>query len=509
MEPNAFEERARTVMKHWKWIVAAGLAATACVIVAMPTAAVGAEKAAAVSDEVAERPGDYCGICESKKRVTEVAPWLKVGADFRARLISQDAIGLQDRAKYGVNREERLWQRFRTRVWATATMPEMENMEFNVRLVDEFRNFCRPKRGVAPYKRSTNFDEIIFDKFNIRIKNLMEEGITLTVGRQDFRLGSGWMFFEGTPMDGSRTIYFDAARATVDLPDYKSTLDVIFIDQEPHNDRFIRPINNRDNQVASAHERGVIVYVQNKSMDHMQVDGYFAWKHNMKDTSKGVYLRSTTDADIYTVGARAVGEYDENWGYDAEIAPQFGEKANRDITSLGARARLTYTAQDALKSQFYLDYEYRSGGKTPNQSFDILWGRYPYFSEAYCAYIDGLEGPLGASANMHRVGPGFRCVPWEQDGVSAHEKQRLDFEAKYNLLFAERNNLSGVALGGTRAFSTNGHFRGHLVTAILKHRLSQHIRHYVLGEVFLPGNYYSRYRNDTSVFGRYEIMFSW
>ncbi len=38
--------------------------------------------------------------------------------------------------------------------------------------------------------------------------------LTATVGRQDIIEGVGWLVMDGTPLDGSRTVYFDAARFT-------------------------------------------------------------------------------------------------------------------------------------------------------------------------------------------------------------------------------------------------------------------------------------------------------
>ena len=42
-------------------------------------------------EELEEQKGEYCGICETKKRVNNIAPWLEVGGDFRFRTILDDA----------------------------------------------------------------------------------------------------------------------------------------------------------------------------------------------------------------------------------------------------------------------------------------------------------------------------------------------------------------------------------------------------------------------------------
>ena len=95
----------------------------------------------------------------------------------------------------------------------------------------------------------------------------------------------------------------------------------------------------------------------------------------------------------------------------------------------------------------------------------------------------------------HRVGPGVSLSPAK--GVSV--------QAKYNVLFAQRNNLARVRA----VFSRRGNFRGQLATAILKHTINKHIKHYIMGEVFVPGNYYCNARNDVATFARYQIELTW
>ena len=78
------------------------------------------------------------------------------------------------------------------------------------------------------------------------------------------------------------------------------------------------------------------------------------------------------------------------------------------------------------------------------------------------------------------------------------------FKADYHLLFRDRNTFSGQA-----GFSDDGCFRGQLFTAIVGYDQNEHIKHHLMVDAFLPGNYYSDARNDVAFFMKYQVMFTW
>jgi hypothetical protein len=57
--------------------------------------------------------------------------------------------------------------------------------------------------------------------------------VKLKLGRQDIVLGNGWLMLDGTPLDGSRTIYLDALRAT--WSSGATSVEAILIKAEPQN----------------------------------------------------------------------------------------------------------------------------------------------------------------------------------------------------------------------------------------------------------------------------------
>ena len=75
---------------------------------------------------------------------------------------------------------------------------------------------------------------IICDQLNVQMKNLFDTKSTLTVGRQDIIMNDGWLVLEGTPLDGSRTIFFDAVRLQGSCRINHSSLDLAVL--QTHQD---------------------------------------------------------------------------------------------------------------------------------------------------------------------------------------------------------------------------------------------------------------------------------
>ena len=433
---------------------------------------------AAADDKPAETPAEPCPICEARNKLNELIPGVKWGADLRLRAIYDNNLGLNGSAAG----HERFWTRYRGRVWTSIT--PIEDLQFNIRLVAEPRLYCKPDEMEHQLIRH----EAIFDQFNVQWTKPFELPLKLTVGRQDIKLGDGWLVIEGTPRDGTRTFFFDAIRATLDAAEIKTTFDVICLRNHANSSSFIRPFNDRDLDLIEHDETGVIVYASNKSLQETTLDGYFIYKHDDRQLAAG------NNSDIYTVGARAAGRMDENWTYGAEVAPQWGQTNGVEKHALGFNGNATYHLNDKLDNSFKFAYEYRSGDKNRNGAFDMLWGRFPHWSNIVNDYVAGLEGLPSMLTNIHRLGVGWGCKPAE----------KLTLDAYYHLLFRDRNPLSNTA-----GFSNRGRLKGQLFSGLLGYKFNEHLSGHLIGEVFLPGNYYDSTRNDVALFLRYELVLRW
>ena len=441
------------------------------------------------------------------KQTKKPVDWFEWGADLRLRAIWDKNLTTTDDNPNA----ERFWQRYRGRVWSTFHLPIDEQygkLDLNVAIGWEMRNYCEPDTGSNI--RDTNFDEVFFETLNLKWQKAFGLPLTVTVGRQNITNLNNWLIFEGTPLDGSRTIFFDAARATLELADIKTTVDVIYIDNPDVDNRLVFA-NDRDRLLVEHRERGVVLYARNKSIDRVNLDGYFIAKVDRGsnwENRAGTEPFRNSDRETYTVGIRAWGNIDaeEHWAYDAQYAQQMGRDRNAgNICAGGALAQLFYHFKDPMKNVLRAAYEYRSGDDASTghrENFDILWGRYPQWSNIYEGYMDTFDGTRPAyAANLHRVQFGWSFMP-----VKDHE-----ISADYHLLFADQNTsgATGRPVAGERTLSESGCFRGQLLTAIWKTKWNDHISTHLIGEVLFPGDYYTDEKNDPAFFCRYEIVLSW
>lgn len=106
--------------------------------------------------------------------------------------------------------------RFRSRLWGEA---KYENFRLYTRLANEMYEVVRPQKS-RKYKAP---DEMVVDNLFLDINDLLDGWLDLRVGRQDLMYGAGRVLMDGTPFDGSRTIYMDAIKATINFDREKKT----------------------------------------------------------------------------------------------------------------------------------------------------------------------------------------------------------------------------------------------------------------------------------------------
>jgi len=463
------------------------------------------------------------------KDVKNPTPWLTWGGDVRLRNeYLNNAITLDD----GALRHEQDYFRFRERIWTTIT--PVTNLTLNARLAAEQREWMKPTYASQYFVSSTvsrsGLEERygILDNANLKWNNAFNLPLTITAGRQDIMFGdplNWWLVADGTPGDGSWTFFLDSIRLTFDAKDIKTKFDLVYIYQNALPDEWIPTIgrsggNTRPNgsvkpyYLTEQNEQGVIFYVSNKSLKNTQVDGYFIYK---RDSRELPLLTIGDNADIYTLGAKITGQPTPHWAYSVEGAYQFGHKQDlmvltnyttspsawRDISAYGANAKLSYLFKDKLNNQASLIFEYLSGDdpntKGTDEMFDILWGRWPRWSELYI-YSYGAEtsGKLAQLNNIMRIGPSWSFVPIKDTTLSV----------TYNALFAPEETPTravGAAPGTTGSlFTGNGDFRGHFLQAWVKHQFSKRVSGHLWSEFVWQGDYYAK--RDMLTFLRAELM---
>ena len=485
------------------WMLLTAIAAAAILVV--PSSALSADQPAAKTEaktetkaeaKAADHPAHQadaadketsCDFCKAKEGLHKVAPWLTLFADMRLRYVFAPNLVWND-DKIAANDTDTDWQFQRYRFRLGATVTPCKDLDLNFRLVYEPRHYCSPESRDDP-----SLNEAIFDLFNIKYKNVCGLPVTATVGRQEIILGNGWLVLDGTPLDGSRTLFFDAARLTTELKDCKTTIDTIYINQHSDSDRWLEPFNDQDVALTEQNEQGAILYVTNRSLARTEVNGYFIYKHDRQVLATG------HDSDIYGWGGRVVHDLNDNWQARAEFIKECGHQDGCDLDAWGFNGRLTYKFNDRCKSTIHVGYEFLSGddpGSSTNERFDPLWGRWPQWSEGYGVYSFITEsGRPNDLANLHRINVGWGCSPCE----------KLFLQTNYDLLFTDENYPGRQATG----FSPDGCLRGQQLSAKLTYQFNEHISGHVLAELFFPGDFYTDARNDVSGFFRYELTIAW
>jgi hypothetical protein len=453
--------------------------------------------------------------------VRNPAPWFSWGADLRFRNEYFDnAVTLTDDAL----RHEQDYFRYRGRVWASVI--PMTNLSFNARLSAEPRTWVNDSySSTFGPTTGTEWRYGIFDNLYAKWANAFDVPLTISAGRQDVQFGeplNWWLVADGTPGDGSWTFFLDSIRFTFDAKEIKTKFDIVGIYQRAHPDEWMPTLGcpsyrNYDYMLTEQDESGVIVYASNKSIKNTTIDAYFIYKGDDRVTVEkaGNSSLSGDNADIYTLGGKISGQPSPHWNYSVEGAYQFGNKedsindgvggaarfAERDISAYGANAKLTYLFKDKLNNQASLVFEYLSGddpstsGK--DEMFDILWGRWPRWSEMYIySYVYETSGKIAQLNNVARIGASWSCSLTKKTTVNA----------MYNALLAPEETPSRRIGPAATLFSNNGNFRGHYVQAIVKHQFNKHLSGHLWSEFLWQGDYYNQ--RDLMTFLRAEMMFA-
>ena len=330
--------------------------------------------------------------------------------------------------------------------------------------------------------------------------------VTVVAGRQDIQLGDQWLVSDGTPIDGSWTNHFDALRVTIDAKSIKTKFDLIVLNQQARPGDRLPVLGNRYDHananylITEQDETGVILYASNKSIKDTQLDGYFIYKGDDKVGSAG------DNADIYSLGAKVSGTPAANWQYATEGAYQWGHRdlavrypatvtGSREVSAYGLNAKLTYLFKDTYSNQLTFLTEYLSGdsaGSRTDGMFDNLWGRYPRLGETWAAaYSLETGGRVAQYNNLFRLGTTWSIAPDKDTTIAT----------TYCAMFAPEarpTRATNIARFG------GGHFRGHMLQMVLKHKFSKTLSGLIFAEASFMGDFYAQ--QTTMTFLRAEML---
>ena len=426
----------------------------------------------------------------------EAASAVRFGGDLRLRQEYYDDIPASSGGVVGGG--ENNYFRIRPRFWGE--VDPINNVTLKLRVVEEFRIWENPS-GSRNYMYP---DEWVVDLLYVDIKKLMNDKLDLRIGRQELMYGNGILVLEGTPKDGSRTLYFDAVKASVKASD-KTTVDFVGIYNQPENDLAINSENRDVTGQAGGYndetDAGGIIYVKNNAMEKLPLELYYIFKNESewettKTTGTGAEAVTTVvevdEADIHTAGVRLMPKINDSLSGNLELAGQIGEQGDKDLEAYAIDAALKcaipcpYGTKPTVEAGVYV-----LSGDDPdtadNEGWNPLWARYPQRSELYV-----FSYPVGRWSNLMqpRICLSVEPTKWMKAKASVSYLEAMEDDGpgdckERGMLYTLRTDF----VLGEKLF-------------MAKDKLTAH----VLAEVLEPGDYYIV--DETAVFYRWELAYA-
>jgi hypothetical protein len=352
-------------------------------------------------------------------------------------------------------------------------------------------------------------DEFLFDNLYVYAKKPAGLPVEFTIGRQDFlgTFGEGFLIMDGTPLDGSRTFYFNAARALVTINDQYNVDLVYLFSQEndgalPSYSMYKQATFGFEKRALNSYdEKAAVVYGRGKITDNVTIEPYYIWKEEATPNASTAAAKPALRLNTY--GVRAVVGFGEGWKARAEYALQSGEYNDTNRTKREGGGGYAYVGRTydnvTMKPGWDLGYITMSGDNqstTKNEGWDPLFSRYPQISELYSLTLLTETGIPAYWTNIKIYRALVKLTPVEDTRL----------ELSYNYLQSDKTFSAAAASPFAPMFSGTNKNRGQLIIAKLSRKFSPTLDGYVTVEQFLPGNFYASTNQFDAQFVRWELQ---
>ena len=341
------------------------------------------------------------------------------------------------------------------------------SIEFRAKLTNEFRVFLK-----HPAEPDFNLHEVFFDNLYFKWKCPIGLPLELILGRQNIMLGEGFVIMDAHPLDGSRSIYFNAARMDVLFNDANRL--ILFYAYQPRTDTILPIIKDRDQRLIEQPEEAIAAYFTGR-IGRIRLDVY-AIRKNVESTNE-----VPVESHINTLGSRFVLPMADRFSLTGEAAYQLGRYDEFDRNAWGG--------------YFHLDYKTDGSGLNPNsvtfggialsgddgqtadvEGWDPLFSRWPKWSESFIyTQIIEYSGRIGYWSNFASLYGTFKFQFLKSLDLSLTYHQCFAFEAMpwfQSYPFGEGTN------------------RGGLFIAKANFKICKPLTGHLLYETMGPGNFY-------------------
>lgn len=409
---------------------------------------------------------------------------------------------------------DRNFFRFRTSLWGSADF----NKDTGLYL--KFTN--EAKYNLGPYKQPSDpvskpqdyvrldEDEFVFDNLYIKANNIFGLPVDLKIGRQDFlgpdSYGEGFLICDGTPGDGSRTFYFNAAKAKLRI-NKDNSVDFVYITSQ-FRDSYMPVWHTavpstgtyyKNKKILNASdEQAFVVYSRNKLSENVSIEPYYIYKREEEHPIGP----PTPELDLNTIGARAVYKADP-WTIGGEFAYQFGDyDGGRDRKGYGGYIFGKRKFADMkLKPEFELRFVMLSGDdpdSDKDENWDPLFSRNPSWNELH------IYTQIYETLREGYAIPGY----WTNLQLfMAKVSMELTPDTKLSISYQYlKSNEKANPLAGQSAMFDDGKEKGHLPTLFISHKFSKNIDAFFQYEYFIPGDFYADNAKNGQ-FLRWQLQF--
>ncbi len=403
------------------------------------------------------------------------------GADLRVR---QEIVDHVPGVPYGVLGTPRAGgyrnhMRFRPRVWAElkGDAGEAGAWSLYARLADEFRWNVRPKnRGnVWP-------GEAVLDNLYLAGKGIFDGFLDVKVGRQDLvgLAGLERVFVDGTPGDGSRTLYSDVASVRFHVTE-TSTLDVFGLYNFDSNGDF--RLGDDARRIPS-----LVARAPDGTHDQDDWGAGIVWGHSPVEwlnyqvfavTKRMRDAHGTRDrADV--LGARVQKNLSETVKTDFDVMYQTAGQWS-SFAGIGWKS-----AREGWKPTLGLDYRYMG------PKWDPMWHRDAVDSEIF---LYGTHDGVGWWTNQHylKISAGAEFAPRHTVVVSSGP------------IFAAEPDGLGGGKGSFKGLLSRACYSFPICVADKAKGERFEVCGHVIGELFNPGDYYDT--DKPAHFLRWQVEF--